>query len=38
VELEELARILSGLPERFANMNRVQQLQQMINQARQLER
>jgi Ca-activated chloride channel family protein len=38
VELEELSRILSGLPERFEHMSRVQQLRLMIDQARQLDR
>lgn len=36
VQLSELAGIVSGLPERFEGMERVQDLKQMIDQARQL--
>lgn len=38
VSLEELSTNISNLPDAFANKSRVQQLQNMINQARQLER
>ena len=37
VDLKELSRLVSGLPEQVRSDKRVQQLQQMIDQARQLD-